>query len=113
MQYEYDSMRTDLKDRVDTGKLSDELDMPIVSGTVTSDITGSVILVDEVVPPDVHAYQGLEHITRDGLLLNSPRVTIRCASFRYSATSHSIPLLFSTKSSVWPYVRTVSIKLTA
>lgn len=102
-----------LEDRDDTSKFPHELNMSVVAGTITRNISCSVILVDEVVPPDVHAYQGLEHITRDGLLLNSPRVTIRCASFRYSATSHSIPLLFSTKSSVWPYVRTVSIKLTA
>ena len=40
-------------------------------------------------------------------------MTIRCASFWYSATNHSIPLLLSTKSNVCPYVQTISIRPTS
>lgn len=88
--------------------------MSIITAICTRDISRSVILTNEVVPPYIHPC----HIFRIRLsagrrTLYAPLLIIRCDSFRYSATSHSMPLLFSTRSSVCPYVRTVSIRLTA
>ena len=35
-------------------ELSDKLDMSIVASTITGDIAGRVVLVDKVIPADVH-----------------------------------------------------------